>query len=138
MNCLLKKGRFLSIERSELWVCTLCNKHKGYEFHYLFYCTRTHFTQARCRFLPKQSTDLDYPNTITYSTLMNCNNRFTIVGLAKIKIVMSMFKWCFSYLLCLIIFVQHCFFFDNILFCTTCIMLHVEPHSENESLKSFM
>ena len=51
----------------------------GDEFHYLFYCS--HFTQARCRFLPQQL--IDCPNTITYSTLMNCKDKSTVIGLAK-------------------------------------------------------
>ena len=82
-------GLLLSIDRSER-ICTLCNKHEmGDEFHYLFYCS--HFTQARCRFLPQQL--IDCPNTITYSALMNCKDKFTVIGLAKfIKIVMSVFK----------------------------------------------
>jgi hypothetical protein len=54
----IEKGRFLSIDRSEQ-ICTLCNKHKmGGEFHYLFYCS--HFTQAKCRFLPQQLIDCPY------------------------------------------------------------------------------
>ena len=85
----IETGRFFAIDRSER-ICNLCNKQElGDEFHYLFNCT--YFIQERCRYLPKNLTDS--PNTISYNELMNCEDKFTLIGLAKfIKIVMSLFN----------------------------------------------
>jgi hypothetical protein len=60
-------GRFFSIYRSER-ICDLCNKEElGDEFQ--------------------------YPNTISFSELMNSDDKYVLIGLSKYaKIVMSVFK----------------------------------------------
>jgi hypothetical protein len=63
----IEMGRFFSIYRSER-ICDLCNKEElGDEFQ--------------------------YPNTISFSELMNSDDKYVLIGLSKYaKIVMSVFK----------------------------------------------
>ena len=80
---------YLSIDRSER-ICDLCNKEElGDEFHYLFNCT--FFKDERKKFIPEYLYNV--PNTISFSELMNSDDKYVLIGLSKYaKIVMSVFK----------------------------------------------
>ena len=85
----IETGRFFSIDRSER-ICDLCSKHElGDEFHYIFNCT--FFKDERSKYLPKRL--VGCPNALTYNELMNSDDKYVLIGLAKFcKIVMSIFK----------------------------------------------
>jgi hypothetical protein len=85
----IEMGRFFSIDRSER-ICDLCNKEElGDEFHYLFNCT--FFKDERKKFIPEYLYNV--PNTISFSELMNSDDKYVLIGLLKYtKIVMSVFK----------------------------------------------
>jgi hypothetical protein len=71
-------------------ICDLCNKEElGDEFHYLFNCT--FFKDERKQFIPEYLYNV--PNTISFSELMNSDDKYVLIGLSKYaKIVMSVFK----------------------------------------------
>ena len=85
----IETGRFFSIDRSER-ICDLCSKYElGDEFHYIFNCTL--FKDERSKYLPKRL--VGCPNALTYNELMNSDDKYVLIGLAKFcKIVMSIFK----------------------------------------------
>ena len=85
----IEMGRFFSIDRSER-ICDLCNKEElGDEFHYLFNCT--FFKDERKKFIPEYLYNV--PNTISFSELMNSDDKYVLIGLSKYaKIVMFVFK----------------------------------------------
>jgi hypothetical protein len=68
----------------------ICNKEElGDEFHYLFNCT--FFKDERIKFIPEYLYNV--PNTISFSELMNSDDKYVLIGLSKYaKIVMSVFK----------------------------------------------
>jgi hypothetical protein len=76
----IEMGRFFSIDRSER-ICDLCNKEElGDEFHYLFNCT--FFKDERIKFIPEYLYNV--PNTISFSELMNSDDKYVLIGLSKI------------------------------------------------------
>ena len=82
----IEMGRLFSIDRSER-ICDLCNKEElGDESHYLFNCT--FFLNERKKIIPEYLYNV--PNTISFSELMNSDDKYVLIGLSKI--VMSVFK----------------------------------------------
>jgi hypothetical protein len=82
-------GRYFSIDKSER-ICDLCNKEElGDEFHDLFNCT--FFKDERKKNIPEYLYNV--PNTISFSELMNSDDKYVLIGLSKYaKIFMSVFK----------------------------------------------
>ena len=85
----IEMGRFFNIDRSER-ICDLYNKEElGDEFHYLSSCT--FFKDERKKIIPEYIYNV--PNTISFSELMNSDDKYVLIGLSKYaKIVMSVFK----------------------------------------------
>jgi hypothetical protein len=81
--------RFFGIDRDER-LCDLCDHSElGDEFHYL--CNCTFFAEERKKYLPRNL--LQVRNVISFNSLMNSEDRFVLIGLAKYcNIVMSIFK----------------------------------------------
>ena len=75
----IEMGKYFSIDRSER-ICDLCNKEElGDEFHYLF--NSTFFKDERKKFIPEYLYIV--PNTISFSELMNSDDKYVLIGLSK-------------------------------------------------------
>ena len=68
-------GFFFCIDRDER-LCDLCDHN---EFHYLYNCT--FFAEERKKYLPRNL--LQVKNVISFNSLMNSDDRFVLIGLAK-------------------------------------------------------
>jgi hypothetical protein len=67
--------KLFSIDRSER-ICDLCNKEElGDEFHYLFNCT--FFKDERKKIIPEYLYNV--PNTISFSELMNSDDKYVLI-----------------------------------------------------------